>query len=108
MIWYGVACISKLLEIIGLFCKRALHKRSYSAKETYNFKEPTNHSHPVWLHLTAYYLLQNGDCREFVDAVVRFVLKYVDSNGEMERNDDLIELTHGELWIRHEYVTSRI
>jgi len=26
----------------GLFCKRALLKRRYSAKETYNFKEPTN------------------------------------------------------------------
>jgi len=28
-------------EIIGLFCKRALSKRQCSAKETYNFKEPT-------------------------------------------------------------------
>jgi len=39
---YGVATISGLLEIIGLFCKRALYKRLYSAKETYNFKAPTN------------------------------------------------------------------
>jgi len=29
------------LRIIGLFCKRALSKRLYSAKETYHFKEPT-------------------------------------------------------------------
>ena len=28
--------------------KRALWKRLYSAKETYNFKEPTNRSHPRW------------------------------------------------------------
>jgi len=32
----------------GLFCKRALQKRLYSAKETHNFKEPTNRSHPIW------------------------------------------------------------
>jgi len=44
---YGVATISRLLRIIGLFCKRALEKRRYSAKETHNFKEPTNRSHPI-------------------------------------------------------------
>ena len=38
---YRVAMMSRLLEIIGLFCKRALWKRRYSAKETYNLKEPT-------------------------------------------------------------------
>jgi len=44
---YGVARASRLLKIIGLFCKRALKKRRYSAKETYNLKEPTNRSHPI-------------------------------------------------------------
>ena len=44
---YGVATIGRLLKMIGLFCKRALLKRRYSAKETYTFKEPTNRSHPV-------------------------------------------------------------
>jgi len=44
---YGVASISRLLKIIGLSCKRALSKRRYSAQETYNFKEPTNRSHPI-------------------------------------------------------------
>jgi len=34
---YGVATIRTLLQIIGLFCKRALKKRQYSAKETYGF-----------------------------------------------------------------------
>ena len=29
-------------KTIGLFCKRALQKRRYSAKETYNFMDPTN------------------------------------------------------------------
>jgi len=44
---YGVATISRLLKIIGLFCKRALQKRLCSAKETWDFKEPTNRSHPI-------------------------------------------------------------
>jgi len=37
-----VATISRLPKNIGLFCKRALWKRLYSAKETYILKEPTN------------------------------------------------------------------
>jgi len=48
--FYGVATISRLLRIIGLFCKRAVWKRRYSAKETYNFKEPNNRSHPIPTH----------------------------------------------------------
>jgi len=32
----------RLSEVIRLFCKRALLKRLYFAKETYNSKEPTN------------------------------------------------------------------
>ena len=44
---YGVATISRLLNSIGLSCKRALWKRRYSAKETCNFKEPTNRSHLI-------------------------------------------------------------
>ena len=39
--------MSRLLKITGLFCKRALQKSLYSAEETYNFMEPTNHSHPI-------------------------------------------------------------
>jgi len=38
MFWCGVATISRLPKNIDLFCKRALWKRLYSAKETYNFK----------------------------------------------------------------------
>ena len=41
-----VATMSRLPKNIGLFCKRALLKRLYSAEETY-IKEPTNHSHPI-------------------------------------------------------------
>ena len=44
---YRVATTSRLLKITGLFCKRALYKRQYSAKETYDFKEPTNRRHTI-------------------------------------------------------------
>ena len=43
----GVASIKRPLKIIGLFCKRALWERLYSAKETYALKELTNRSHPI-------------------------------------------------------------
>jgi len=33
--------------MIGLFCKNALKNRWDSAKENYNFKEPTNRSHSI-------------------------------------------------------------
>ena len=45
---YGEASISGLLQIIGLFCRRALERRLYSAKLSYNSKEPTNCNHPIF------------------------------------------------------------
>ena len=39
---------------IRLFCKRALKKRLYSAKETSHFKEPTNRSHPIHVYLCTF------------------------------------------------------
>jgi len=39
------------LKFIGLFCKRALEKRQYSGKETYNLIDPTNRSHPIYIHM---------------------------------------------------------
>jgi len=47
-----VSTISRRLKNTGLFCKRARSRRLYSAKETYNFKKPTNRSHPVRLQDT--------------------------------------------------------
>ena len=44
---YGVATISRLLEIIGLFCRISSLLYSSFAKETYNFEEPTNRSHSI-------------------------------------------------------------
>jgi len=34
--------VFKTYSIVFVMCKRDLEKRRYSAKETYNFKEPTN------------------------------------------------------------------
>ena len=44
---HRVASTSRLLQIVDLFCKRALYQRRYYARETYNFKEPINRSHPI-------------------------------------------------------------
>jgi len=44
---YGMATISRLLKIIGLFCRRQSLLLGSFAKETYYFKEPTNRSHPI-------------------------------------------------------------
>ena len=47
LIHYGVATISRLLQIIGLLCRTYSLLQGPFAKETYNFNEPTNGSHPI-------------------------------------------------------------
>ena len=44
---YAVATVSSIHKIIGLFCKRDLYKRRYSAEETYDYIDPTDRSHPI-------------------------------------------------------------
>jgi len=44
---YVVATISRLLKIIGLFCRISSLLLGSIAKETYNFKKPTNRSHLI-------------------------------------------------------------
>ena len=44
-----MATISRLLKFLDLVCKRARLKILFSAKETYNFKEPTNRSNPIYI-----------------------------------------------------------
>ena len=44
---YGVAAVSRLLKIIGLFCRISSFLWGSFAKETHNFKEPANCSHPI-------------------------------------------------------------
>jgi len=77
---YWVASTSRLLKIIGLFCKRALQKRRYSAKETYNFEEPTNRSHPIWkpqescLYATVGWLRLSRVCCSLLQCFILFWL----------------------------------
>ena len=44
---YGMATISRLPKIIGLFCRIPSLLQGSFAKETYHSKEPTNRSHPI-------------------------------------------------------------
>jgi len=44
---YGVATISRLFKIIGLFCRISSLLYGSFAKETCNSKEPSNRSHPI-------------------------------------------------------------
>ena len=48
---YGVATVSRIDQIIGLFCKIFFLSYGSFAKETYNFIDPTNRSRPIaaWL-----------------------------------------------------------
>ena len=48
---YGVALVSRIEKKVGLFCKRALKKRQYSAKETYDLIDPTDRSHTRHIHM---------------------------------------------------------
>jgi len=48
---YGVATISRLLKILGLFCRISSLLLGSFATETYNFKESTNRSHPIPVHV---------------------------------------------------------
>ena len=48
---YGVATICRLLKIISLFCRISSLLQGSFAKETCNFKEPTNRSHPIPIYI---------------------------------------------------------
>ena len=51
-----MATVSRLDKIIGLFCKRALQKRQYSAEETCGFIDPTDRSHPICILFACVYV----------------------------------------------------
>jgi len=54
---YGVTTMSRLLKIIGLFCRISSLLQGSFAKETCNFKEPTNRSHPITQHKISSYVV---------------------------------------------------
>jgi len=43
----SLALVSRIDTITGLFCKRALLKKQNSAKETCNFKKPSDRRQPI-------------------------------------------------------------
>jgi len=45
---YGMATVSRIDEIIGLFCRISSLLKVSFVKETYNFIDATNQSHPIW------------------------------------------------------------
>ena len=47
---YGVATVSRIDSIIGLFCRTASLLSVSFAKETCNFIDPTQCSHPIRTH----------------------------------------------------------
>jgi len=57
---YAVPTISRLLEIIGLFCRIQSLLWGSFAKETYNFKESANRSHPIAVTSRVAKLLWSG------------------------------------------------
>jgi len=75
---YGVATVSRLLKNTGLFCRISSLLLGSFAKETYNFKEPSNHSHPI----TPFYTLRVHDtCKNF-----RYLLQK-----EPNKRDDILQ-----------------
>ena len=60
-----MSTISRFLQIIGLFSKRALQKRPIFCKEIYDFKEPTNRSHPI-PHRHSVVCMRDALCRTCV------------------------------------------
>jgi len=45
--YYGVATVSRIDKIIGLFCRISSLLQGSFAKETYNFIDPTNQNQPI-------------------------------------------------------------
>ena len=68
---YGVASISRLLKILGLFCRICSFLHGSFGKKTYNFKEPTNRSRPI--------ALQNCDRALLFCVQIAILLKLINS-----------------------------
>jgi len=66
--------ISRLLTIIGLFCRISSLLKGSFAKETYNFKEPTNCSHPPYCFPCAGALLGRV-CRHVANETYKYMKK---------------------------------
>jgi len=81
--YYGLAPVSRIDKIIGLFCKRAQLKRRYSAKETCNSIDPTDRSHPIVVFGTLGNTMAMACCSVLQCVAVRRMAHWV--HGWMER-----------------------
>ena len=93
---YGVATISRLLKMIGLFCRILSLLWVSFAKETYHFKEPTNRSHPiVSLHVVSH----STQCR-MCDISLSRTHSYVSHNSFVcvTRLIRMCHTTHSYVW----------
>ena len=86
---YGVAACSRLLKIIGLFCRISSLLQGSFTKETYNFKESTDRSHLIvkTLDFTGEYKLLKlyvsfAEYRLFYRALLQKRLITLDFTGE--------------------------
>ena len=59
---YGVATVSRIDKITGLFCSILSLLQGSFAKETYNCIDPTNQSHPIVSHTIPLYCLCIYEC----------------------------------------------
>ena len=62
---YGVATVSRIDKIIGLFCTMLSLLWDSFAKETYNFIDPTNCSHPIH-YIVQYHNIQFVYCITYI------------------------------------------
>ena len=67
---YGVATVSRINKIVGLFCRIWSLLYASFAKEPYNLIDPTNQSHPIWMSQVA---LMDESCHtcEWVSSHIR-------------------------------------
>jgi len=91
----GVATSSRLLKIIGLFCRISSLLKGSFAKETYNFKEPTNMGY--WMFVTRWLQVVGSlkiyaSCAEYRgngEASIRFGCVFVKRDKESQRDHNV-------------------
>jgi len=106
---YGVAPVSKIDTMIGLFCRILSLLQGSFVKETYNFIDRTNCSHPIYLssarlqqsHHEAVIPLRVSHVTEWVTSLIRL------SSTRLHQSHHEASY-HSEWVMSHEWVTSLI
>jgi len=99
-----VATISRLLQIIGLFCRISSLLQGFFAKETYNLKEPSNRSHPIWIlaHMCKWVILmyESHICHIYVCVIYIYVWGFI-----LEYDSFIYTLNESYSFTNHSYDT---